>query len=53
MDEILLTIAKQHLDLTTLETRKNDTLDFPERAVWQIKKALEEAFKAGQNYGKR
>jgi hypothetical protein len=41
-------IAKQILNLDTLETRKSDELDFQEQAVWGIKEALELAFKAGQ-----
>jgi len=48
MDEILNKIAKDILGLDTLETRKSDSLDFKEVAVWQIKKALEAAFEAGE-----
>ena len=48
MNEQLLKIAKTILDLETLETRKSDSLDFKEQAIWNIKEALEQAYKAGQ-----
>jgi len=41
-------IAKEVLNLETLETRDNDHDDFSDQAVWQIKKALEKAYQAGQ-----
>jgi hypothetical protein len=47
-DEALTEIATKILDLETLDTRNSDRLDFNELAVWQIKKALEAAFAAGQ-----
>ena len=47
-DETLTEIATKILDLETLDTRNNDRLDFHELSVWQIKKALEAAFAAGQ-----
>ena len=40
-------IARTVLD--TLETRNSDELDFHEMSVWQVKKALEAAYKAGQS----
>jgi hypothetical protein len=40
-------IAKQQLSITTLETRKSDSLDFYEVSVWGIKAALEKAYQAG------
>ena len=43
----LETIARRHLDLETLETRNADRLDFHEHAVWQIRDALEAAFRLG------
>jgi len=46
-------IAREALDLETLETRKMDGLDFKEQAVWSIKQALEAAYEAGRNAGKR
>jgi hypothetical protein len=47
-DETLLQIAKEVLFLETLETRKWDTHDFHEHAVWSIKEALEKAYQAGK-----
>ena len=47
-DEALANIATTILDLETLEARNSDRLDFHELSVWQIKKALEAAFTAGQ-----
>lgn len=51
MNDILLEIAKKHLFVETLETRKSDRLDFHNVSVWNIKTALEEAFKAGYDKG--
>lgn len=47
MEKQLNQIAKEILHLETLETRKSDSLDFSEQAVWTIKAALEAAFRAG------
>jgi hypothetical protein len=47
-DQALTEIATKILDLETLDTRKSDRLDFCELVVWQIKKALEAAYAAGQ-----
>jgi hypothetical protein len=41
-------IAMKHFDVATLETRKSDSLDFHEIAVWEMKAALEAAFAAGR-----
>ena len=41
-------IAKEHLGLETLKTRKSDGLDFHDLAVWQVKAALEAAYQAGR-----
>lgn len=46
-------IAGKILGLETLETRRSDGLDFHDLAVWQIKKALEEAYKAGFEAGQK
>jgi len=35
--------------LETLKTRKLDTHDFHEHAVWSIKEALEKAYQAGKD----
>ncbi|NDD59364.1 MAG: hypothetical protein EBZ47_09030 [Chlamydiae bacterium] len=47
-DEIIAQIARKHLGIETLERRGRDHLDFSEHDVCAIKKALEEAFKAGK-----
>ena len=47
-DQILAQIAKDELHLETLETRKSDSLDFHDCAIWFIKAALEAAYEAGQ-----
>jgi hypothetical protein len=44
-------IAKEHLGLETLEAQGLDRLDFHDLSVWQIKKALQEAFYAGFKTG--
>ncbi|XHR30891.1 MAG: DUF6900 domain-containing protein [Chthoniobacteraceae bacterium] len=41
-------IAKEILDLETLEARNMDGLDFHELSVWEIRKALEAAYNAGR-----
>ena len=51
IDSLLTLIAKKHLDIETLETRKSDRLDFHEIAVWSLRDALEAAFKAGAVLG--
>jgi hypothetical protein len=44
-------IAKEILDLETLETRNMDRLDFHELSVWEIRDALEAAYNAGRKAG--
>lgn len=46
-------IAREMLDLNTLETRKMDSLDFKEQAVWSIAKALDAAYEAGRLAGQK
>ena len=46
-DHILTTIAREHLRIPTLKTRRSDSLDFHDLAVWQLKSALQSAFDAG------
>lgn len=46
-------IACQILKLETLDTRNSDELDFHELAVWQIKEALQAAYKAGNEQTKQ
>lgn len=47
LDESLADIARRVLNIPTLETRNMDGLDFREVAVWQVRAALEEAWRAG------
>ena len=47
IDTLLTQIAQQHLGIETLETRKSNRLDFHEVAVWNLKVALEAAYRAG------
>ena len=53
MNKELQKIAKTILDLETLQARNADSLDFKEQAVWNIKEALEQAYKAGQQSVKK
>lgn len=48
-------ITSQILKMETLDTRNSDEFDFHELAVWQIKEALQAAYKAGneQNEAKK
>jgi len=47
VDDLLASIAKTMLHIDTLETRKSDSLDFHDVAVWSVKAALEAAYRAG------
>jgi hypothetical protein len=51
INTLLTLIAQKHLGIETLETRKSDSLDFHDTAVWCIRDALEAAFKAGVELG--
>src|SRR4051812_33683217 len=44
---ILAKIARKHLGIQTLATRKSDSLDFYNVAVWSVADALKAAFDAG------
>ena len=44
-------IAKEHLVVDTLETRKRDSLDFYDVSVWGIEAALIAAYRLGQKNG--
>jgi hypothetical protein len=48
-ETLLLAIAKKHFGVETLDTRKRDSLDFHDIAVWSMRDALEAAFEAGRN----
>ena len=45
---ILRHIAKRHLSIPTLKTRKSDRLDFHSVSVWGVAAALDAAFDAGR-----
>ncbi len=45
---LLEKIARDHLDIETLTERKSDELDFHDISVWNLKKALQAAYDAGQ-----
>ncbi|GAB3191889.1 MULTISPECIES: DUF6900 domain-containing protein [Betaproteobacteria] len=53
IDALLTQIAQQHLGIETLQTRHSDSLDFHDLAVWNIRAALEAAFNAGLEQGRR
>ena len=48
-DQLFTAIAKEHLFIKTLETRRSDSLDFHDVSVWRVRAALEAAYKAGAN----
>jgi len=52
IDQIFALIAQKHLFIVTLETRHSDRLDFHDVAVWNVREALEAAFKTGVELGK-
>lgn len=47
-DQTISEIAAKHLSIETLETRKSDSLDFHDVAVWSVKAALDAAYDAGR-----
>jgi hypothetical protein len=47
LNRILTEIAKTHLNIATLETRRSDSHDFHEVSVWGVRTALKAAFDAG------
>jgi hypothetical protein len=46
-EEVIEQIARDVLRIETLFTRKSDSLDFYEVAVWQVKAALGRAYELG------
>jgi hypothetical protein len=48
LDAIIMSIAKHHLGLETLESRHQDRLDFQEHSCTAIRDALRAAFTAGR-----
>ena len=53
IETILTLIAQKHLGIETLETRRSDSLDFHDVAVWCLRDALEAAFNAGIEQGRK
>jgi hypothetical protein len=47
-EELLRELVRRHFHIDTLETRDRDSLDFHEVAVWSVRTALEEAYRAGR-----
>lgn len=47
-DQIFAQIAQKHFRIETLETRKSDSLDFHDVAVWCVKDALDAAYELGR-----
>lgn len=47
-EDVITKIAQAHLGIETLEDRHSDSLDFHEISVWALKKALTDAYEAGQ-----
>ena len=52
IDTILETIAREELQIPTLQERKMDALDFHEVCVWGLKEALLAAYEAGRKDAK-
>ena len=53
IETILTLIAQKYLGIETLETRRSDSLDFHDVAVWCLREALEAAFNAGLEQGRK
>ncbi len=53
LEQLLTQIAREHLQVETLETRRSDRLDFHDVAVWCLKGALAAAYQAGIDRGRR
>lgn len=53
LEQLLAQIAQDKLGIETLETRKSDSLDFHDVAVWCLREALEAAFNAGVEQGRK
>lgn len=46
-EKILEIAQKNFFGITTIETQNSDRLDFHDTAIWCIRSAIEEAYKAG------
>ena len=53
LEQLLTQIAQSKLGIESLETRKSDSLDFHDVAVWFLRDALEAAFNAGVEQGRK
>jgi hypothetical protein len=53
LDQILSTIARNHLFIETLKTRRSDSLDFHNVAVWAVRDALAAAYEGGHEKSTR
>jgi hypothetical protein len=53
IDQKLTQIAREHLHIETLETRRSDSLDFHDVSVWGVKAALQAAYQLGREAPKR
>ena len=53
LEQLLTQIAQSKLGIETLETRKSDSLDFHDVAVWCLRDALDAAFNAGVEQGRK
>lgn len=53
LEQLLTQIAQSKLGIETLETRKSDGLDFHDVAVWCLRDALEAAFNADVEQGRK
>ena len=51
INELALSVAKEHLDIETLEERKSDSLDFHALSVWALESALKDAIRTGYKRG--
>ncbi len=47
---ILANIAHEHLLIPTLQSRRSDSADFYDVAVWHVEAALKAAFDAGMRF---
>jgi len=50
---LLTQIAQSKLRIETLESRRRDSLDFHEVSVWELRDALEAAYNAGIEQGRK
>ena len=53
LDTLLTRIAQQYLRIETLESRHRDSLDFREVSVMELRDALEAAYRAGIEQGRK